>query len=328
MLRHFLSAWMILLSVCAYPQNGGEPESNVWILSQEQISQAKEKWKDLKAPINMIVANDLGRNGYYLQRPIADLMGIMAETIEPDAVLALGDVHHYGGVESIYDPLWISNYESVYSHPELMIDWFPVCGNHEYRGNSEALIDYSNVSRRWEMPSKYYSHTFNGKDATVKVVFLDTTPIIDKYHSDSDNYPDAALQDVEQQLAWLDSELTDAPEDWIIVVGHHPIYADTPKDDSERQDMQRKVDAILRKHRVDMYICGHIHNFQHIRKGDIDYVVNSSGSLSRKKVNSVEGTEFKSGDAGFSVLGANKSRLVLSMIDDKGNIIHQINKTK
>ena len=39
--------------------------------------------------------------------------------------------------------------------------------------------------------------------------------------------------------AWIDSVLANAKEDWIIVAGHHPIYAETPKDDSERLDMQK-----------------------------------------------------------------------------------------
>ena len=57
--------------------------------------------------------------------------------------------------------------------------------------------------------------------------------------------------------------------------------------------MQKRLDPILRKHKVDIYACGHIHNFQHLRVpgSDIDYVVNSAGSLSRK-VKPVEGTQF------------------------------------
>lgn len=41
--------------------------------------------------------------------------------------------------------------------------------------------------------------------------------------------------------------------------------------------MQARLDPILRKHKVDMYICGHIHNFQHVRMAgsDIDYITNS-----------------------------------------------------
>lgn len=291
-------------------------------------AQDRSEWRDLKAPINLLVANDLGRNGYYQQKPIAELMGEMAEAIGPDAVLALGDVHHFDGVQSVYDPLWMTNYEAIYSHPELMIEWLPVCGNHEYRGNTQAVIDYSKQSRRWEMPTKYYSRTFVGKDANIKVIFLDTTPIIEKYRNNPTEYPDAVSQDVETQLQWLDQELANATEDWVIVVGHHPIYADTSKDDCERKDMQRLVNPILQNHNVDMYICGHIHNFQHIRCDGIDYIVNSSGSLSRNKVSPIEGAEFTSGEAGFSVISVKKDELTLSMIDSGGNIIQQITKSK
>jgi hypothetical protein len=91
---------------------------------------------------NFYVANDLGRNGYYDQKPIAELMGTMGEEIGPEFVLATGDVHHFEGVRSVNDPLWMTNYELIYSHPELMIDWFPILGNHEYRGNRIGLHPY------------------------------------------------------------------------------------------------------------------------------------------------------------------------------------------
>ena len=72
---------------------------------------------------NFYIANDLGRNGYYDQKPIAELMGTMGEEIGPEFVLAAGDVHHFEGVRSVNDPLWMTNFELIYSHPELMIDW-------------------------------------------------------------------------------------------------------------------------------------------------------------------------------------------------------------
>lgn len=285
-------------------------------------------WKKLKSDINLFIVNDLGRNGYYYQKPIASLMGEMAEAIGPEAVLALGDVHHFEGVASVSDPLWMTNFESIYSHPELMTEWLPILGNHEYRGNTGAVLDYSRISRRWVMPARYYSRTFRDKDTSVKMVFIDTTPLIDKYRNNPEEYPDACRQDIDEQLSWLDNELQNGLEDWIIVVGHHPIYADTPKDNTERRDMEQRVDSILKKHNVDMYICGHIHNFQHIRRpgSDIDYIVNSSGSLSRPKVKKTEGTVFVSGEAGFSVLGASKNTLTLSMINKNGTVIHQIER--
>lgn len=279
---------------------------------------------------NFYVANDLGRNGYYDQKPIAELMGVMAENgTDPEFVLATGDIHHFEGVRSVNDPLWMTNYELIYSHPELMIDWFPILGNHEYRGNTQAVLDYTNVSRRWSMPGRYYTKVFEKKGTAIRFVMIDTAPLIDKYRNESETYPDACKQDMDKQLAWIDSVLTAAKEDWVVVIGHHPIYAETSKDDSERSDMQKRLDPILRKHKVDIYACGHIHNFQHLRVpgSDIDYVVNSAGSLSRK-VKPVEGTQFCSPEPGFSIFTADKKELDMHMIDKKGKVIYTVKRTK
>ena len=126
----------------------------VLFVSFATFAQTPEVWSSLKKDANFFMANDLGKNGYYDQKKIAELMGVMAEKIGPECVIAAGDVHHFSGVQSVEDPLWMTNYELIYSHPELMIDWLPILGNHEYRGNTQAIIDYSNISRRWNMPGK------------------------------------------------------------------------------------------------------------------------------------------------------------------------------
>ncbi len=225
-------------------------------------AQTPQDWKGLEKQLNFYMANDLGRNGYYDQKPIAELMGEMADVIGPECVFAAGDVHHFEGVP-------------------------------------------------------------------IRFVMIDTAPLIDKYRNESETYPDACKQDMDQQLAWIDSVLTVAKEDWVVVIGHHPIYAETSKDDSERSDMQKRLDPILRKHKVDIYACGHIHNFQHLRVpgSDIDYVVNSAGSLSRK-VKPVEGTLFCSPEPGFSIFTADKKELDMHMIDKKGKVIYTVKRTK
>ena len=293
-------------------------------------AQNAEAWRKLEKPLNFYLVNDLGRNGYYDQKPIAELMGRMAEAIDIEFVVAAGDVHHFEGVRSVDDPLWMTNYELIYSHPDLMLPWYPICGNHEYRGNTQAVIDYSNVSARWQMPARYYTKVMEEDGATLRLVMLDTSPLLDKYRKDTEKYPDAATQDMDAQLAWVDSVLTAAHEDWVLVVGHHPIYADTDKSESERTDLQRRLDTILRKHgNVDFYLCGHIHNFQHIRKegSDIDYVVNTSGSLSRE-VKPTDGTVFCSDATGFSLITVDKREIDLYMMDKDGNVIHTIKRTK
>lgn len=294
------------------------------------FSQNADSWKKLGKTVNFYLANDLGRNGYYDQKPIAELMGQMAETVDIECVVAAGDVHHFEGVRSVNDPLWMTNYELIYSHPELMIPWYPILGNHEYRGNSQAVLDYGKVSARWDIEDRYYTKVIEDDDVTVRLVMVDTAPMIDKYREDTEKYPDACKQDLNKQLAWIDSVLTNAKEDWVLVVGHHPIYAETSKSNSERADLQKRLDSILRKHNnVAMYLCGHIHNFQHIRvKGsNIDYVVNSSGSLSRD-VKPIEGTKFCSGEEGFSLITADKKEIDLHMINKEGKVIYTVKRTK
>lgn len=306
-----ISLFLMMVTVVAFAQNAAA-------------------WKALEKPLNFYLANDLGRNGYYDQKPIAELMGKMAEAIDIEFVVAAGDVHHFEGVRSVHDPLWMTNYELIYSHPDLMLPWYPILGNHEYRGNTQAVIDYSGISARWQIPARYYTKVMEEDGATIRLVMIDTPPLLDKYRKDTEKYPDASKQDIDKQLVWLDSVLTSAKEDWVMVVGHHPIYADTDKNESERADMQKRVDSILRKHgNVDMYVCGHIHNFQHLRKPDsqIDYVVNTSGSLARE-VKPIDGTQFCSNATGFSLITVDKKELCLYMMDKEGKVLHTVRRTK
>jgi len=287
--------------------------------------------KELDGRFNFIIATDLGRNGHYDQKPIADKMGEVAENVDVEFIISSGDTHHYEGVQSTSDPLWMTNYELVYSHPELLVEWYPILGNHEYRGNTQAVIDYSKVSRRWCMPDRYYTKSFKLEDGeSLLIVFIDTPPLIDKYRNESDSYPDAVKQDMQKQLDWIDSKLKNATEKWKIVVGHHPVYAETSKDDIERRDMQNRVDPILRKYDVDMYICGHIHNFQHIKQKNspVDYIVNSSGSQSRKVKAPIEGTVFSNGETGFALCSVTNNTLNLYLVNGKGDILHTVTRKR
>lgn len=279
---------------------------------------------------NFMIANDLGRNGYFDQKPIAAAMGEWAGKADIDFVAAAGDIHHFNGVASVNDPLWMTNYELIYTHPELMLDWYPICGNHEYRGNTQAVLDYTKISRRWVMPSRYYTMAKNAGEAnSIRLIFIDTTPMMDKYRNDPEGYPDAVGQDYKAQLRYIDSVLTVSTEKWKIVIGHHPIYAYTKKEDSERSDMQARLDPILRKHNVDFYVCGHIHNFQHIRQKNspVDYIVNSSGSGARP-VQAIAGTQFCSDKSGFALCSVTEQKLALYFMDAKGECIYSIGRNK
>jgi len=290
---------------------------------------------DQKPPLdlsgyNFMIANDLGRNGYWDQKPIATAMGDWADKADIEFVAAAGDIHHFNGVASVNDPLWMTNYELIYSNPSLMLDWYPICGNHEYRGNTQAVVDYSKISRRWVMPSRYYTMVKKvDKQTSIRLIFVDTAPMIDKYRNDSINYPDACKQDYKAQLQYIDSVLVNSKETWKVVIGHHPIFTYTTKDESERLDMQARLDPILRKNKVDFYVCGHIHNFQHIKQKDspVNYIVNSSASGARP-VKAVTGTVFCSDKSGFALCSVSNSSLMITFINALGETIYSYKKEK
>ena len=244
---------------------------------------------------NFYLVSDLGRNGYYEQKTIAELMGNLAEKIDIEFIVAAGDTHHFEGVASVDDPLWMTK-----------------------------------KSRRWIVPSRYYSKVVEaGENEKALLVFIDTSPLIDKYREDTEKYPDAGRQDMEEQLQWIEKTLASSAEKWKIVIGHHPVYADTPKEESERADMRKRLEPLLDRYGVDMYFCGHIHNFQHIQPADskVDYLVNTSGSLSRK-VKTVEGTKFCNPEAGFTVVSMEDSKLSFYLMNGKGKILYEYSRTR
>jgi hypothetical protein len=318
----FISMLILVLAVA--------PQAILYSQSENVTPKHAQALAELEDHFTFLIASDLGRNGYYDQKPVAEMMGEVAGIAEPEFIAALGDVHHFLGVRSVQDPLWETNFEWIYKHPELMISWHPVLGNHEYEGTTQAVLDYSTISRRWEMPARYYALTWSvSEKVDVVLLFIDTVPLIDKYRYDPAGYADAGKQSMERQLTWIDSTLGASGAKWKIVMGHHPIYAGTTKSESERRDLQKRLQPLLDKHGVDMSVSGHIHNFQHIRVPDskVDYFVNSSASQTREVVH-LEGALFGSPDPGFSLCTTKETELIISFVNKEGEIIYQYTRRK
>ncbi|MCO6472352.1 MAG: metallophosphoesterase [Melioribacteraceae bacterium] len=292
-----------------------------------------EKLAAFDGHFTFMMASDLGRNGYYEQKPVAEMMGVVTKVSDLEFVAAIGDVHHFLGVKSVDDPLWETNFEWIYKHPELMIPWYPVLGNHEYEGNTQAVVDYTNVSRRWIMPAKYYSKTFRATDNTeVLILWIDTPSLIDKYRNNPEEYPDGGKLSIEEQLEWLETTLRESDAKWKIAMGHHPVYAGTYKDDIERTDLQKRLQPLLDKYNVDFAVSGHIHNFQHLQVegSNVDYFVNTSASQTREidEKHIAEGQIFTSSDSGFSLCTVKDNELIISFVNKEGEIIYQYSRTK
>jgi Icc-related predicted phosphoesterase len=279
--------------------------------------------------IAFIVTSDMGRHGVSEQQRIAALLSLHTELADIDFLVVAGDPIHDDGVTSVDDEEWKVKIENVYASASLhAIPWYVVSGNHEYNGSVPAILAYSDVSGRWNAPARYFSFTkkIGACDEECLFIFIDTTPLIDKYRYDEDR-SDAGQQDMAAQLEWIENTLASSSANWKIVIGHHPVYAKTNKEVSERTDMQERVGVLLEKHDVDFYICGHIHNFQHISPtgSNVHYVVNSSASQSREvhEIDEVEGVIFANPDPGYSVFTVSADSVVFSFVNHTGETVYR-----
>jgi tartrate-resistant acid phosphatase type 5 len=272
--------------------------------------------------LKFVAIGDWGRRGEPHQRAVAAQMGKIAAQYGSSFTLALGDNFYSSGVENVQDPHWVESFESVYTAPSLQSRWYAILGNHDYRGNPQAQIDYSHHSRRWTMRGRYY--VLNGTSLGAPyadLFFIDTPPLISGYR----NEPVATAkhhvhdQDPQAQYAWLDAELGKSKAPWKIVFGHHPVYSGGEHGDSK--DLIANLLPILKRHQIKVYICGHDHGMQHIERDGIHFILTGCGSTVRP-VEKVEGTKFAVAVSGLSLWRLTPEALDLTFYDWAGSDVY------
>jgi 3',5'-cyclic AMP phosphodiesterase CpdA len=249
-------------------------------------------------------------------------MGAIGDKSEPRFIVSCGDNFQIQGVASAQDPLWQVNFENVYKNLSLHVDWYPVLGNHDYKGNTQAEIDYSKISRRWRLESHYYSFVKKINDSiSARFIFLDTPPFVEEYHR-GNGYPDVAKQDTAKQIKWLTETLANSKEQWKLVFGHHPIYS-ASKTHGNTPEMIKKVKPLLEKYNAQFYICGHDHDFQHLREkdGNLEYIVTGTGGEPRPASSNALSV-FSGSAPGFSIVSFHGDSIKINFIDSKGRVLY------
>lgn len=279
--------------------------------------------------LNFLVIGDWGRHGGYHQKAVAEQMAKVAATADPDFIISVGDNFYPDGVQSVQDPSWKSSFEDIYSNHMLFSDWWVVLGNHDYKGNIQAQIDYSKISRRWNMPATYFSKKIklkNGKE--LLLVFMDTNPFVSSYY-DKPGYmqENLALQDTAAQYRWLKNTLADTSSNiqWKIVVGHHPMYSGgMRKGKKETKDIRAKFEPLFNANKVDAYICGHEHDLQIIKPAQQFTTQFLSGAACEVRPSgSTEGTEFWAAQPGMMLFSLQEKELNIQVIHADGRILHR-----
>lgn len=279
--------------------------------------------------INFLVIGDWGRNGDYNQTDVADQMNKYAHDYEAKFIIATGDNFYNNGVRSIDDPQWTYSFENVYHGGYLQTDWYVVLGNHDYKGNVQAEIDYTKKSRRWNMPARYYTMTqrISKKDSAL-FVFYDSSPFITNYYKEGNQYNGVIGQDTIKQLNWMDSVLSNSKAQWKFVVGHHPIFAGTPKHDTSA-DLMSVIKPMLDTRNVQAYFSGHEHALKHVKpKGEkIDYFISGAGSETENP-GSNENSLFYNPNPGFAFCSLTADSLKTFFISYKGVLLYQYSRAR
>lgn len=278
--------------------------------------------------LQFFVLGDWGRNGHFYQRDVAKWMDVAAYQMDPDFITTTGDNFYDNGVASVSDPYWQTSFEQIYHGPHLFIDWHPTLGNHDYLGNWQAQIDYSKISRRWQMPAQYYKKqiTLTGGEE-VLLLFIDTNPLNPRY-ANRKKYAVTQTQDGDKQMAWIKSQLSNSNAKWKIVIGHHPLYS-SGKRFGKTDEVRSVLEPVFEKFNVDAYFAGHEHDMQHNRAEGktVDHFISGGGSEIRP-VGQQSFTKFAKSTGGFATVGIKDTAMLVQFVDHNGKVIyrHETNK--
>lgn len=329
-MKSILNNVAVFLMLCFLGLGCGTTKPNKEMAPLNEVYSITDSLTVWEEALNFLVVGDWGRKGYYHQQDVADRMEQTAEILDAKFIVALGDNFYPDGVASIDDPNWMLSYENIYKGYHLNIPWYVVLGNHDYRGNPQAQVDYTHKSRRWEMPERFYALDFEDEDfgAKVSFLFIDSSPLIQDYYGET-KYGQVIGQDTIAQINWIENKLREkSTSDWLLVAGHHPLYSGG-KRLGETDQIKNSLEPIFKRYKVDAYFAGHEHDLQHIKKPEenLHYFISGAGSEVRK-TGTMDITKFAASVQGFMAVSILKKRMLVQIINYKGNLIYTTEITK
>lgn len=294
---------------------------------EEKIHEPSNEIRVIEDAYTFFVIGDWGRNGDDGQQELADMMSKVAVVLDPEFITTTGDNFYPNGVASVDDPYFISSYENIYKGYPLFVPWYVVLGNHDYRGNVQAQIDYTDRSRRWNMPARYYTKQIVEDEISAQLVFLDTNPLNDEYYTSSTYRSKIIDQDTTAQLVWMDSVISNDTSDWKIILGHHPMYTGG-KREADKSYVRAHLEDRLNQLGAHVYFAGHEHDMQHVKAaGKMHHFVSGAGSEVRP-TGMLDISLFAGSEHAFAAVSLTKDEMLVQFINFKGELMYSYSLEK
>lgn len=212
-----------------------------------------------------------------------------------DFVILAGDnIYNYGEIEKVTE-VFEKPYQKLL---ETGVKFRACLGNHDIAtNNGEDELNYAGFN----MPSRYY--TFRHK--TLQFFALDTN----------------VNANWQQQLPWLEKELSRSDAEGKIVFAHHPIYSAGLH--GGNQNLERILTPLFQKYHVALYLNGHDHNYERTRAiNGTTYLTCGAGS-SIRMVGRSRMTAYSASQLSFAVLNVYPDHILINAIDTDNKIFDQ-----
>jgi hypothetical protein len=256
--------------------------------------------------------------------------------IKPEWLLLLGDNFYkntkLGG--GLSPARWLSGFEAMYPASAFAGPCPAVLGNHDYhdtKGGEAMQLAYAKAGgTRWTMPAKWYRMEL-GSVATF--LFIDTnlrrvSGGVDPKDPEKTLKASLTAEEEAAQWQWLREQLASKRAAFTVVAGHHPVYSNGSHGDSK--ELVEKLAPMLQRAGVQLYLCGHDHDLQHLELAgqSTSFVLSGGGGARvRELKNKDRAMPFGRPVHGFSHLQINAQRAVVRHIDANGKQIHAFAKS-
>jgi acid phosphatase type 7 len=225
----------------------------------------------------------------------ADQMAVLDQlgTVPFRLMIHTGDIAYESGTLAQYE----DRYFAVYADLLRSFAMFPAIGNHD---------DGSVFQQVFDLPLAERGHNWYSFDhGDVHFVALDTNEI------------------GAEQAAWLDDDLTANQLPWVVVYGHHPPYSSG--EHGSTTAFRQQFGPILERHRVDLVLSGHDHDYERVApQNGVHYVVTGGGGRGTRPVGTSDFTDFSEAVLHFLYVEVEGDQLLLHAIDGEGTEFDQL----